>query len=141
MDNADPFYAERAENARVDVAKSIMLLVGDYWDLAYREGQEGRTTDTASGDAQRVLNEIQSLLARLVAIDNDARVQALLKAAVRAESAMTYTEATVAPGNSRNRNGEWVEVHAGRASSSDVQLRHALDLIRPAIAAIADDEA
>lgn len=45
----------------------------------------------------------------------------------RIESAMRYTQATVAPGNLGQRDGEWAPVHFGRASSSERQLASALD--------------
>lgn len=45
------------------------------------------------------------------------------------ESAMEYTRATVSSGNLSHREGEWARVHAGRASSSERQLTHALRLL------------
>lgn len=44
----------------------------------------------------------------------------------RLESAIRYAEATVAPGNTTDRQGEWARVHAGRANSSHTQLWLAL---------------
>lgn len=44
----------------------------------------------------------------------------------RIESAVRYAGATVSPGNLTDRQGGWARVHAGRASSSETQLRLAL---------------
>lgn len=50
----------------------------------------------------------------------------------RLESAIRYAEATVAPGNMTDRQGEWARVHAGRADSSHTQLWLALrELAQP----------
>ena len=60
--------------------------------------------------------------------------QRLKEALAYAESAMTYTQATVSPGNTSGReDGEWVRVHGGRAYSSYQQLRAALDKAREAL--------
>lgn len=43
----------------------IEALVSEYWDLAYVEGEAGRTTDTPDGDAQRVRSAISAALTHL----------------------------------------------------------------------------
>ena len=53
-------------------------------------------------------------------------------------SAMDYTSATISPWNCRERKGDWVEVHAGRAFSSHRQLQRSADEIREARAYFAD---
>lgn len=40
----------------------LLLLIGEYFDLGYAEGVEGRDADTMAGDAQRVLSEIQEAI-------------------------------------------------------------------------------
>jgi hypothetical protein len=42
-------------------------LIGEYWMLAYNEGKEGRTHDTAFGDAQRVARAICDTIRELAA--------------------------------------------------------------------------
>lgn len=51
----------------------------------------------------------------------------MLAKLARIESAMQYAQATVAPNNLGQRDGEWAPVHFGRASSSERQLTSALD--------------
>jgi hypothetical protein len=123
-------------NPRGVIMLEILLLIGEYWDIAYREGRDGRTSDTKEGDAQRVWSELSTLISSLATdVSNDPAVQKLLDAADYAENAMSYTAATVAPGNSRERRGDWVEVHAGRAGSSHTQLNAAIERINEAAAA------
>lgn len=45
-----------------DAVREALELIGQYWDLAYAEGKEGRTTDTPNGDAQRTLAAIEAKL-------------------------------------------------------------------------------
>lgn len=45
--------------------EKILSMIGQYWDIAYQQGSEGRTTDNEAGDAQRVLSEITAALALL----------------------------------------------------------------------------
>lgn len=40
-------------------------LIGRYWEIAWAEGEEGRSHDTEEGDAQNCLSEIESILNRL----------------------------------------------------------------------------
>lgn len=56
--------------------------------------------------------------------------QELLVRIERIESAIRYTDATVAPECLLNKQGEWAQVHFGRASSSAQQLRCALEDLR-----------
>jgi hypothetical protein len=49
------------------VADKLRELISTYWDLAYAEGQAGRTTDTPNGDAQQVHSEIEAILSALTA--------------------------------------------------------------------------
>lgn len=48
-------------------------LLDEYWDLAYAEGQRGATTDTPSGDAQRVRSALSAAIERLLAERDEAR--------------------------------------------------------------------
>lgn len=45
--------------------EKIFSLIGEYWDIAYQQGVEGRSHDNEAGDAQRVLSEITHALALL----------------------------------------------------------------------------
>lgn len=46
-------------------AQRLRELIGQYWDIAYQEGREGRRTDNEAGDASRVSLEIETVLRRL----------------------------------------------------------------------------
>ena len=48
----------------------------------------------------------------------------------RVESIATYAQATVSQNNWGKMHGEWVEIHAGRAKSSEVQLSNLLTDVR-----------
>lgn len=47
------------------VTNTLCELIDQYWDIAYAEGQEGRTHDTEAGDAQRVRSGINRAIAAL----------------------------------------------------------------------------
>lgn len=55
------------KSQRDDAATKLLDLIGEYWQLAYHEGMEGRVTDTESGAAQRAWHEINALVSRLAA--------------------------------------------------------------------------
>lgn len=42
-------------------------LIGEYWNLAYKEGVEGRTHDTEAGDGQRVWLAINAAITAMEA--------------------------------------------------------------------------
>jgi hypothetical protein len=50
---------------RQQLVDRLNELIDRYWDLAYAEGQEGRTHDTASCDAQRTRDEISRAISNL----------------------------------------------------------------------------
>lgn len=65
----------------------------------------------------------------------------LLNRIERIESAIRYTEATVAPSGLLDKQGDWARVHFGRACSSERQLQAALadlNVLRAEIGAVAD---
>lgn len=50
----------------------LETLLDIYWNAAYAEGKEGRTTDTPDGLAQRALTDIRAHVASLVAAERAA---------------------------------------------------------------------
>lgn len=48
-------------------AEALLSLIGNYWDLGYKEGKEGRLTDTEDGAAQWTWSEIERRVRSLTA--------------------------------------------------------------------------
>lgn len=57
---------DRIDSYRRDTGAALLLLVGEYWNLAHREGAEGRTTDTEDGAAARTMLAITEHVRALV---------------------------------------------------------------------------
>lgn len=63
------------------MAMTLNELIDAYWDCAYREGKDGRTHDTPSGDAQRIRSQIDAHLSaqagvRVMKDDVDVAIEA-----------------------------------------------------------------
>lgn len=78
-------------------------------------------TEQCEANAELIANaptDIHHLLDRVERLETWVR---------RAGNVVDYVDATIAPNNCRERRGDWVEVHAGRAFSSHNQLRAVRD--------------
>lgn len=70
----DQLLTEQGKNWRVSlgvaasreqIAEDLEALIDKYWDLAYLEGNEGRTVDTPDGEANRTRVFIHQLIKQL----------------------------------------------------------------------------
>ena len=52
----------KRDGEEVERGDALKLLIGTYWQIAYNEGRQGRTTDTPEGDAQRTWSQIEALI-------------------------------------------------------------------------------
>jgi len=51
--------------------EAIADLQGDYWNCAYKEGQEGKTTDTIDGNAIKIVTELNNNIDWIISeVDN-----------------------------------------------------------------------
>lgn len=77
-------HAERLDDLRE--------LIGEYWSLAFAEGQEGRDTDTPDGAAQKCLSAIESIIreARAALTPPDCSDQNLLELAATFETCIAF---------------------------------------------------
>jgi hypothetical protein len=103
----------------------MMNLPADPKVLAQMEGSPKGFYLLGHRDARHAAAEL--------ALSADEQIRKLREALTKAENAMTYTEATVSPGNGREPVGDWVEIHAGRARSSYALLRDAVKAARAAL--------
>lgn len=46
----------------VERLDDLRELIGEYWHLAFAEGQEGRSTDTPDGAAQKCISAIEAII-------------------------------------------------------------------------------
>jgi hypothetical protein len=60
-------HRREAEAGVKQIATEIEGLIDAYWNAAYAEGEQHRTTDTPDGRAQKIRSGITSRLARLAA--------------------------------------------------------------------------
>lgn len=88
------------------------------------EGNLIHAADKGSFHGRMLFALADALLRHSDADPSRAAIEELL---ARVESAMNYTQATLSPGNQGRREGEWVQVHGGRATSAYRQLQIALD--------------
>jgi gamma-glutamyl:cysteine ligase YbdK (ATP-grasp superfamily) len=63
----------------MDPKIKLKAAIEDYWNLAYNEGREGRNHDTPDGDAQRVREEIETLISK-IGVLKDHEIEQLVNA-------------------------------------------------------------
>lgn len=76
----------------VERLDDLRELIGEYWCLAFAEGQEGRNTDTTDGAAQKCLSAIESIIreARAAITLPDGSDQNLLELAATFETCIAF---------------------------------------------------
>lgn len=73
---AAPQQSEAVPNALQKAEARLLNLIGEYWALAYAEGEEGRNYDTPDGAAQRTHAAIAKAVKNLIVVASSAPQQA-----------------------------------------------------------------